>query len=165
VSDPAAIAARLAAAIADAATAVMAGQPDRVDADGLRRLIAQLGAERSAAALPALVAALGPALAARGVPRAKLDALPPSVVAFLDAADAAFLDAADGDDLDAAAERLERAASPILGTSTRRGREEALREQIRREVSESLTRTLRARGLTPAADLPPDDRDDDEEAR
>jgi hypothetical protein len=151
--DPDDAARRLAALIADTAAALQAGRPIAPDADAMRRLIAALGAVPAGRGIAALVAALGPALRARGVTRLVPDELPPSVAAFLEAADEAFGDLADETDFEVLAERLDRT------TGGRAAREQALRDQIRREVSASLTETLRARGLVPAAD----DVDDDEE--
>jgi hypothetical protein len=156
---PAAAARRLADAIAAAAADLAAGRPIAPHADPLRRLVAELGSAPGELGVLALVQALGPALDARGVAMPPLDRFPPSVAAFLEAADEVF---ADGSPLDfeAAANRLERAAAAAFGTITpSEARAQALREQIRREVSASIADTLRGQGLTPAADM-----QDDEEA-
>jgi hypothetical protein len=149
---------RLADAIAEVAADLQAGRPVGARAESLRRLVADLGREPGGLGVLAFVEALGPALGARGVSMPPLSCFPPSVAAFLEAADEAL----DGDErnLDDVADRLERAAAPALGVTTREARERALREQIRSEVGASIAASMRAHGLTPSCDLPPDAFDD-----
>jgi hypothetical protein len=162
-ADPTAAGRRLADAIAIAAADLEAGKPMAAHADSLRRLVAEIGSAPGDIGVIALMEALGPALGARGVSMPPLDRFPPSVAAFLEAADEAFSDDAPLD-FEAVADRLERAAAKAFGMETpREARERALREQIRREVSESLASTLRAQGLTPAADMTDDDGDEDDD--
>jgi len=159
-AEPPTTAHRLAAAIAAAAADIQSGGSISGHADSLRRLVAEFaGAPGEAGALE-LIDALGPALRARGVSMPPLDRFPPSVAVFLEAVDDAFAD--DGPpDLDSVADRLERAAASAFGVRTvSEVRAQALREQIRREVSASIAETVRAYGLTPAAEMVEDSADE-----
>ncbi|WP_437607997.1 hypothetical protein WMF20_45165 [Sorangium sp. So ce834] len=159
---PTAAARRLADAIAAAAADLAAGRPIAPHADSLRRLVAEMASAPGDVGVLALMQALGPALDARGVAMPPLDRFPPSVAAFLEAADEVFAEDSPLD-FETAADRLERAAAAAFGTiAPREARAQALREQIRREVSASIADTLRAQGLTPAADMQGDEATDTE---
>jgi len=148
---------RLAEVIAGAAADLQAGKSIDRHNDSLRRLIAELGRGSGELGVTALMQALGPALAARGVSMPPLDRFPPAVAAFLEAADEVVLDGG-ALDMEAAADKLERAAATAFGGRTAsEARAQELRERIRREVSASLADTLRAQGLTPAADMEDDE--------
>ncbi|WP_437316229.1 hypothetical protein [Sorangium sp. So ce385] len=164
-AEPSTPARRLAEAIAAAAADLKAGGSIGVHADSLRRLVAEFGTAAGGNGPRELLEALGPALRARGVSMPSLDRLPPSVAAYFEAVDDALDGASAGDappDLESIAARLERAAAAAYGGPTvTEARAQALREQIRREVSASIAATVRAHGLTPAADMVEDGADDD----
>jgi len=148
---------RLAVMLAEAAAARSDERPFTVDTDAARGLIAELSAE-GVDGTDALFVALSEELRARGATLPPLERLPPSLAALLETADEALQPGADGlIDFEAAASKLDRAVGATLGTSPREARQRAMREQIRRDVAESIARSMRAHGLTPAADMTDDD--------
>jgi hypothetical protein len=148
---------RLAVMLADAAAARQRGRPSAIDADAARELIAELSAD-GVDGIDALLVALSEELRARGATLPPPEQLPPGLASLLEAADEALSPGADGQiDLEQAARKLDRAVGATLGTSPREARERAMRERIRREVGESIARSMRAHGLTPAADMKDDD--------
>lgn len=155
---------RLAVMIAESAAERMAGRPGAVDAAVMHGLVATL----AAGGIDAMFAALGEELRARGATLPPLDHWPPGIAALLESAQDA-LDLGGGPlDFEVAADKLDRAVHATTGTSPRQARAQALRERIRREVSTSIARSMRAHGLTPAADLKDDGApldDDDEPAK
>ncbi|WP_437723466.1 hypothetical protein [Sorangium sp. So ce861] len=148
--------------LADAAEARRDGRPIEVDVDAVRRLIVDLGDDPGAEGAAALCAALAGELRARRATLPPLDAFPPGVAALLQAVDGAFAPGDDGQiDFEVVAEKLNRAVGDAMGKSLRQAREQALRDRIRRDVSASVARSMRAHGLTPAADMNADDADED----